>query len=90
MRDMADTSRRTRPDEPMPADVVEALDESGLREAYDARPAYQRNDYLGWVGKAPTESARRERLDRMLDELRDGGVYMGAARGSSAGEAPRG
>ncbi|KNX38884.1 YdeI/OmpD-associated family protein [Luteipulveratus halotolerans] len=80
---MADTSRRTRPDQPMPADIAEALDEHGLREAYDARPAYQRNDYLGWIGKAKQDDTRRKRLDQMLDELREGGVYMGMAHAPS-------
>ena len=43
------TSRLKRPRHPMPDDVRDALSERGLRDAYDARPPYQRNDYLGWI-----------------------------------------
>jgi uncharacterized protein YdeI (YjbR/CyaY-like superfamily) len=48
----------------------------GLLEAYEARPDYQRNDYLGWIGRAKLEATRRKRFDQMLDELARGGVYM--------------
>ena len=37
----------SRPINPMPDDVAEALDARGLRAAFDARPAYQRNDWMG-------------------------------------------
>ncbi|KRE88323.1 hypothetical protein ASG87_06815 [Frateuria sp. Soil773] len=61
---------------PMPPDVREALDAHGLMAAYDARPPYQRNDYLGWIGRARQEATRRKRLDQMLSELRGGKKYM--------------
>ncbi|WP_395448559.1 YdeI/OmpD-associated family protein [Aminobacter sp. UC22_36] len=47
-----------------------------LLDAYEARPDYQRNDYLGWIDRAKLEATRRKRLDQMLDELEHGGVYM--------------
>lgn len=60
----------------MPDFVWDALDEAGLVEAYEARPPYQRNDYLGWIGNAKRDATRRKRLQQMLDELRRGDVYM--------------
>lgn len=65
-----------RPLNPMPDDVRAALEERGLMQAYEARPAYQRNDYLGWIDRAKQPETRRKRLEQMLDELRRGGVYM--------------
>jgi uncharacterized protein YdeI (YjbR/CyaY-like superfamily) len=61
----------------MPDFVHEALEERGLRAAYDARPPYQRNDYLLWINKAKREPTRQKHLAQMLDELEAGGVYMG-------------
>ena len=62
---------------PMPTDVQEALASRGLTDAYGARPAYQRNDYLGWITNAKHQSTRDKRIAQMLDELEIGGVYMG-------------
>lgn len=61
---------------PMPEDIAERLDTLGLRDLYDARPAYQRNDYLGWIGRAKRPATREKRIAQMLSELEDGGVYM--------------
>ena len=61
---------------PMPDWIRSELVSRGVLEAYEARPAYQRNDYLGWITKAKLEATRRKRLDQMLDELKRGGVYM--------------
>jgi hypothetical protein len=33
----------------MPTDVRRALEQADLMRAYDARPPYQRNDYIGWI-----------------------------------------
>lgn len=68
-----------RPVHPMTLEVEQALDASDLRVAYDARPAYQRNDYLGWIDQAKREDTHRKRLGQMLSELEDGDVYMGMA-----------
>jgi uncharacterized protein YdeI (YjbR/CyaY-like superfamily) len=62
---------------PMPDEVRAALEERGLMAAYEARPPYQRNDYLWWIGAAKRPETRRKRLNQMLDELERGGVYMG-------------
>ena len=65
-----------RPLHPMPAFVCDALEEDELMASYDARPAYQRNDYLRWIASPALEQTRRKRLDQMLDELKRGDVYM--------------
>ena len=61
----------------MPADIRDELESRGLHEAYDARPPYQRNDYLGWIGRAKKPETRRKRIDVMLSELSHGTEYMG-------------
>ena len=61
---------------PMPDDIRAALTERGLATAYEARPDYQKNDYLGWIGRAKRDDTRQKRLDQMLDELQRGGLYM--------------
>lgn len=66
----------SRPIQPMPDDIRALLEERGLRTAYDARPAYQRNDYLGWIARCKRPETRRKRIDQMLDELVDGKTYM--------------
>ena len=43
---------------------------------YEERPSYQRNDYLGWIGRAKQPATRRKRIDQMLAELAECGVYM--------------
>jgi uncharacterized protein YdeI (YjbR/CyaY-like superfamily) len=65
-----------RPVQPMPDFVRRALQERGMMDAYRARPAYQQNDYLGWINRAKREETKQKRLDQMLDELEGGGVYM--------------
>jgi uncharacterized protein YdeI (YjbR/CyaY-like superfamily) len=68
-----------RPLQPMPHSVRAALEKRGLMAAYEARPAYQRNDYLGWIAQAKREETKARRLAQMLDELERGGVYMNMA-----------
>lgn len=60
----------------MPDDVRDALRQRGLAAAYAARPAYQQNDYVGWITRAKLPATRARRLRQMLDELEAGGVYM--------------
>lgn len=66
----------SRPRHPMPAFIRDALIEHGLLEAYNSRPPYQRNDYIGWIQRAKLEATRQKRLQQMLDELKRGDVYM--------------
>ena len=67
----------------MPPDVREALHERDLVAAFSARPHYQRNDYLGWIARGKRPDTRRKRLQQMLTELDQGGIYMGMAHGPS-------
>ena len=67
----------SRPVQPMPDDVRAELVERGLMTDYEARPFYQRNDYLAWIGRAKKIETREKRIEQMLDELEQGGVYMG-------------
>lgn len=69
-------TKLTRAINSMPDDVRTALDQSGMANAYAARPDYQKNDYLGWIARAKREETRLKRLNQMLDELKRGGVYM--------------
>jgi uncharacterized protein YdeI (YjbR/CyaY-like superfamily) len=61
---------------PMPDFVREALNQRGLLNAYHSRPAYQQNDYIGWISRAKLEATRQKRLDQMLGELEGGKYYM--------------
>lgn len=65
-----------RPANPMPPDIRDALDAHGLTRRYEERPWYQRNDYLGWIGRAKRDETRSKRVRQMLDELAAGDVYM--------------
>ena len=65
-----------RPRYPMPEYMREALEARGLMEAYNARPPYQRNDYIGWITRAKRPETQEKRLNQMLDELKKGDVYM--------------
>lgn len=76
---MSPALRPLRKREDMPDFVAEALEASGLRDKYDARPAYQRNDYLLWINKVKREETKQKHLSQMLEELEGGGVYMGMA-----------
>ncbi len=69
---------------PMPSFVRSALEANDLVEAFERRPAYQQNDYIGWINRAKREETKQKRLDQMLDELRKGGVYMKMAHPASA------
>jgi len=60
----------------MPDFFRAALEARNLMEAYRSRPPYQQNDYIGWIMRAKLEATRQKRLEQMLDELEQGGVYM--------------
>ena len=65
-----------RPRYPMPEFIEEALKQSNLMEAYWERPAYQQNDYIGWITRAKRPETVEKRLAQMLDELESGDKYM--------------
>ncbi|MEM9438113.1 MAG: YdeI/OmpD-associated family protein [Pseudomonadota bacterium] len=60
----------------MPHFIKAALMAHGALQLYEARPWYQRNDYLGWITRAKREETREKRLVQMLDELKSGDRYM--------------
>ncbi len=71
-----DPGRLKRALQQMPDDVAQALAARGLRAVYDARPPYQRNDYLAWIGRAKRHETRDRRIAQMLAELEAGNLYM--------------
>ena len=72
----SDMHHLKRPVYPVPAFVTTALRERGLTKAYRSRPAYQQNDYIGWITRAKLPATQRKRLAQMLDELERGDSYM--------------
>ena len=60
----------------MPKNIRAALIGQGLLKLYNARPAYQRNDYLGWISRAKLEATKEKRINQMLTELKQGDRYM--------------
>ncbi len=60
----------------LPDLIRDALLKNDLLGAYERRPFYQRNDYIGWIMDAKRDETRAKRLERMLEELRDGDRYM--------------
>lgn len=72
----AEFSNLKRPRHPMPDFVKRALEERDLMADYKERPAYQQNDYMGWINRAKRQETKEKRLHQMLDELEVGGVYM--------------
>jgi uncharacterized protein YdeI (YjbR/CyaY-like superfamily) len=77
--DELEAARLKRPVYPMPDDIRELLDRRGLMARYLARPAYQQNDYIGWITRAKRSETRDKRLNQMLDELEGGQKYMNMA-----------
>lgn len=73
---MEKTLRPKRERYPMPDFMRAALAAKNLTAAYDARPPYQRNDYIGWVLRAKLPATQQKRLAQMLDELERGDAYM--------------
>jgi uncharacterized protein YdeI (YjbR/CyaY-like superfamily) len=61
---------------PMPDYIRSALNERGLMDSYHARPAYQQNDYIGWITRAKLDATKQKRLNQMLEELEGGKYYM--------------
>ena len=71
-----DFSNLKRPIYPMPDFVRDGLLQHDLMTAYTSRPAYQQNDYIGWITRAKRPETREKRLQQMLDELERGDLYM--------------
>lgn len=68
----------------MPGFVRKALQERKLIRDFEQRPAYQQNDYIGWINRAKKQETKDKRVKQMLDELEKGGVYMKMKHPASA------
>lgn len=73
---IVDFSSLSRPNHPIPDFVMQALTDRELLEAYRSRPAYQQNDYIGWINRAKRTGTKQKRLEQMLYELERGDLYM--------------
>ncbi len=73
---LREEEKLSRPVHPLPDFIDDALKESNLDKSYKRRPAYQKNDYIGWIARAKTEKILYKRLHQMLDELKDEDKYM--------------
>ena len=71
-----DFSKLKREKHSMPAYIKQALEDNHVFSDYLARPAYQQNDYIGWIERAKRQETKDKRLKQMIDELRIGGIYM--------------
>ena len=58
----SDFSKLQRQKYPMPDFIKEALEEHGLMQAYKERPAYQQNDYVGWISRAKRQETKKRDL----------------------------
>lgn len=74
---MARSSHPNESPQPMPGNVRGALAKKKLMDAFRARPDYQQNGYLKWIASAAGPAAKQQRLDQMLDELQQGGLFQG-------------
>lgn len=63
--------------QPMPGNVRGALAKRKLLDTFRARPDYQQNDYLKWIASANGTVAKQKRLDQLLEELENGGLFKG-------------
>jgi uncharacterized protein YdeI (YjbR/CyaY-like superfamily) len=76
MMSQSQSTRLKRPRYKMPAFIRQALVKGKLMEAYRNRPAYQQNDYIGWITRAKRQETQEKRLTQMLEELERGDRYM--------------
>jgi uncharacterized protein YdeI (YjbR/CyaY-like superfamily) len=60
----------------IPDFVEQALKQASLWQRYQARPAYQQNDYIGWIIRAKRPETQNKRLQQMLAELCTNDRYM--------------
>lgn len=83
---LTDTILIMRERHPIPEDVMAALKSENVLADFQARPAYQRNDYVGWITRAVRDTTRQKRITQMIDELRKGGIYMNMVHSASSKE----
>lgn len=54
---------------PMPDYVKRAIEERGLMDDYEKRPAYQKNDYIGWINQAMLKETKEKRLKLLSSQI---------------------
>ena len=74
---MTRSSHPNNSPQPMPGNVRGALAKNDLLDAFRARPDYQQNGYLKWIASAAGPTAKQQRLDQMIDELKKGSLFQG-------------
>lgn len=67
-----DLSSLSRPVDPTPAFVLDALTEARRLREFRLRPRYQQHDAAGWINRAQRAETKTKRLGQMLDELERG------------------
>lgn len=72
-----DSSRLKRAVYPMPEDIRQRMETEKVLAVYRLRPAYQQNDYIGWISRAKRPETREKRIAQMIAELKAGDSYMG-------------
>lgn len=72
-----DFSKLKRQIHSMPKDIEDILNSENLMDSYRIRPAYQQNDYIGWITRAKKPETRTKRINQMICELQNGSLYMG-------------
>ncbi|CZQ92733.1 Hypothetical protein Tpal_1535 [Trichococcus palustris] len=72
-----DSSRLKRAVNPMPEDIRQRMEAEKVFAVYRFRPAYQQNDYIGWINRAKRPETREKRIAQMIAELKTGDSYMG-------------
>lgn len=73
---MSDFSKLKRKQYLMPEHIKLALVKESVLNLYQSRPAYQQNDYIGWITRAKRPETQAKRLNQMLSELKAGNLYM--------------
>jgi uncharacterized protein YdeI (YjbR/CyaY-like superfamily) len=73
---MKNSTKLKRDKYSMPDYIKQALEENDVASDYELRPAYQKNDYIGWIERAKRPETKEKRLKQMLNELKIGGIYM--------------
>jgi uncharacterized protein YdeI (YjbR/CyaY-like superfamily) len=60
----------------MSVDIRDKSEKRELYTPYANRPFYQRNGYLAWIERAKRVDTGDMRIEQMLQEPEQGGVYM--------------
>ncbi len=65
-----------RSDVTIPHDVRQRLHEAGVRQMFEQRPVTEQRRNLQWIGKTRSDSARRQRIDRLIDSVKREDQYQ--------------